>query len=130
MNFRKKLRYAWPANPQGKSVAEVPSGSFCSGCPYHTLNPLKATGEEGYCTLLNVGDWMRGELPLLWDGIKICHIRPLEVGATRAERRYRAASGASHRRGGGWAVLFACNAAWRPRHGRRAGWKNRSPWEW
>jgi len=129
MNFRKKKRYTKPANPQGKSVAGVPEGMFCVGCPHYASNPLKPADEEGYCKLLNVGDWMKGEFPLLWDGIKICHIKSLEATATREERRYRAKLDAFNIRWGGWSLACANDAAWRPRHGRRPGWRNRFFWQ-
>ncbi|MGY4801362.1 hypothetical protein ACVMLK_07910 [Teichococcus aerofrigidensis] len=109
MNFRKKKRHAKPANPQGKSVAEVPEGMFCSGCPHYASNPLKAPDEGGYCQLLNVGDWMQGEFPLLWDRIKICHIKTLDATATE-KRRYRAKVDAFNTRWGGWSLAYANDA--------------------
>lgn len=71
-NSRTKKRYAFPANPQGKSTAVIPHGGFCEDCPYWHRNPLKPRQEGGFCTLLNVADWHRREVGLLWDGVKVC----------------------------------------------------------
>lgn len=75
-NFKCKKWYIRPANPQGKSVTQIPTGFYCTGCPYWRLNSLKEPQMNGYCQLLNVGDWMPGQVfGLLWDQLKLCHIR-------------------------------------------------------
>jgi hypothetical protein len=122
-NFHTKTRYAYPANPQGKSVTKVPAGGFCLDCPYANWNPNKKKQEAGFCALLNVGDWMPGEraFALLWDGIKICHIRRNEdPPKLRFVHRPR-----SDARPGGWQTIYCRDAAWRPSRGRRPGWKRR-----
>jgi hypothetical protein len=62
LTFYEKKRCAMPANPQGKSVAEVPAGQFCLNCPHGFRDPLKKYENNGYCRLLNVGDWMPGHV--------------------------------------------------------------------
>lgn len=70
--FRDKVHYRNPANPQGKSVAVIPDGLFCADCPYYSSNRQKKPMEDGYCALLNIGDWLPGSFGLLSDGVKIC----------------------------------------------------------
>ncbi|RKK04685.1 hypothetical protein EBE87_23070 [Pseudoroseomonas wenyumeiae] len=117
------------ANPQGKRVAEIFPGNFCAGCPYWSIIPTKPDGKNGYCGLLNVGDWMKGEFPMLWDGVKICHIKCIDPAASREERRFHAQFYAFNQRWSGWRVVAGQDARWRPRWGRRAGWQKRSFWD-
>jgi hypothetical protein len=60
---------------------EIPKGPYCYGyngvrCPHWSLRKNKPHQLNGYCELLNVGDWMKdaGEL---WDQVKMCGINDL-----------------------------------------------------
>jgi hypothetical protein len=128
-NFRSKLRYCLPANPQGASMTTVPWGSFCAGCIHRRTLPGKRRDSNGYCAALNVGDWMRGEFGPVWDGVKICHIRgenePPERPLHFAERpRF-------DQPWGGWTVIYDRDRPIKQLPPRRAGWRQSpDPIEW
>ena len=136
LSFRDKKHYAFPANPQGMSTVPIPQGGYCDNCPYAGWNPLKGPHKNGYCRLLNFGDWMDpGGLSLLWDGIKMCHIKTeREIRTPGDSRVVKMLSRFYHRRKftavwGRTELLYARDAAWRPSRGMRAGWKKRSFWQ-
>jgi hypothetical protein len=128
LNFRNKKNYCEPANPQGLSMANVPWGSFCLDCPHVRRMPNTSEQETGYCAAYMIGDWMRGELGLLWDGIKICGVRTEKEPPARrprfAQRRRM------HGRWGSYTTIFM-------RAPRYAGWAlqptpfdNPKKWPW
>lgn len=129
--FRTKVRLCDPANPQGKTTAAIPWGHFCGGCPYQVHRPGKPKDADGFCSLINVGDWHAGEFPLLFDGVKICGFR-YEDGPdapprwrSRREPRFRDRP-KFHEPWGGWKVVYSRNPRERPRRSpRAAGWRLR-----
>jgi hypothetical protein len=129
--FRTKVRLCNPANPQGKSTAAVPWGSFCAGCPHQAYNPRKPKDADGFCALLNVADWHAGEFPLLFDGVKICGFRhengPEEPPGWRSSRQPRFRDRPRfHRPWGGWKVIFSRDIREQVRRSpRAAGWRLR-----
>jgi hypothetical protein len=84
--LRRKLHSAHPANPGGKSVAAIPPGPSCDGCPYQRRNPSKPDTEDGFCTLLDLADWRTGGL--LWDGIKECGFNEEPEGEPKRRPRF------------------------------------------
>ena len=61
-----------------KKTKEVPKGTYCAGyngicCPYWSLRKDKPHQMNGYCSMLEVGDWMK-DVSDLWDQVKMCNI--------------------------------------------------------
>ena len=111
-------------------MATVPWGTFCGECAHRRTIPAKPEDDNGYCAALNVGDWMRGELGFLWDGLKICHIRrehgPADHPLRFAERQR------VQQPWQGWTVIYERGRAYqRLRPPRRPGWRLApDPLEW
>lgn len=80
-----KVRLAWQKYEHtieqkiaaGLDLSIIPEGEYCytrfGACPYWDKNPNKPDQENGYCHLLEAGDWMPG-MDLLWDQVKACPI--------------------------------------------------------
>lgn len=83
--------YSWPRwvfNKDGKPVPLkltehavkqiVPHGDYCYNrdgvCPFWAKHPDKPKQENGYCSLLMIGDWEEKTHSLLWDQCKECGI--------------------------------------------------------
>jgi hypothetical protein len=57
----------------------IPKGSYCYGyngvlCPFWKKMNNKPNELSGYCSYLNVGDWMDDGMGELWNHIKECDI--------------------------------------------------------
>lgn len=58
----------------------IPPGPYCytyegehyRRCPYWSRHPKKREMDSGYCSALEMGDWMHRSLGLLWDQVKEC----------------------------------------------------------
>lgn len=65
----------------GIDVSVIPPGPYCyvwpdegfRCCPFWDKRPEHGTQNDGYCHLLEIGDWMIG-FGLLWDQVKECGI--------------------------------------------------------
>ena len=70
-----------------KDQSVIPNGVYCYGyvsqkegsrkiqiCPYWSKNKTKDNQESGYCSFLELGDWMENGTSLLWDQCKECGI--------------------------------------------------------
>lgn len=56
---------------------KIPQGPYCTGCPFWKKDENKPSQENGYCDLLQKGDWdfaREGYLSFLWDQVKECDI--------------------------------------------------------
>ena len=51
----------------------IPSGIYCSGCPFHDLLSEFPHQENGWCHYLKDGDMVGDVSGLLWDGCKECN---------------------------------------------------------
>jgi len=66
---------------------EIPNGSYCHGatradvCPHWSIDESRDELDNGFCALLNWGDWMHDQgIGLLWDQVKECGINVEEPG--------------------------------------------------
>lgn len=73
---------------QMQVVSAVPHGWYCHGaihsdengrlhsyvCPFWDIDESKPDQNNGFCKLLNVGDWTDDRFSLLWDQVKECGI--------------------------------------------------------
>lgn len=65
-----------------KDESKIPEGLYCytykddnqCNCPYWLKNKTKPVKQDGYCSLLEYGDWFDDSLTLLWDQCKECGI--------------------------------------------------------
>ena len=62
-----------------KNEKLIPKGPYCYGtngycCPYWKSIEGRLEQLNGYCELLNIGDWMDDYSSELWDQIKECDI--------------------------------------------------------
>ena len=64
-----------------KKIKDIPKGPYCAGyngmcCPYWSLKNDKPYQMNGYCKLVNIGDW-EDDTSELWDQVKICGINEM-----------------------------------------------------
>jgi len=73
-----------------KDTSLIPRGMYCytpnggcdpatgalhyAPCPYWSSNSDESAQTSGYCSFLEIGDWMDGGTFLLWDQVKECGI--------------------------------------------------------
>ena len=63
-----------------KNKSLIPKGLYCYGyngvrCPYWSMREDKPEMLNGYCSFLEIGDWMGiDSVDLLWDQVKECEI--------------------------------------------------------
>jgi hypothetical protein len=75
-----------------KDTEEIPEGMYCytiieapnqnnngefktKNCPYWSINENEQEQNNGYCKLLEIGDWQEDGMGLLWDQVKLCGIK-------------------------------------------------------
>jgi len=62
---------------------DIPYGMYCySGdytCPYWSKRADKRERDDGYCSYLDLGDWMENGTFLLWDQVKECGVNEEEI---------------------------------------------------
>ena len=59
--------------------SRIPKGPYCRGyngmtCPYWGLDKKRLHQLNGYCRLMEIGDWMEKSYSDLWDQCKCCGI--------------------------------------------------------
>ena len=63
-------------------VLKIPCGIYCYNkdyrCPHHEIKKDKPSQEDGYCHLLEEGDWESKNVSLLWDSVKECGLNDEE----------------------------------------------------
>ena len=62
-----------------KKVKGIPKGPYCSGtngmcCPYWSIRGNKPYQLNGYCKLMDIGDWTKEYYTELWNQVKCCEI--------------------------------------------------------
>lgn len=60
--------YTWIKGPTEKDHGKT------KNCPFWSLSLEKEDQDNGYCSLLKIGDWHENSNGLLWDQIKLCGI--------------------------------------------------------